>query len=337
MTQHAATPQTPNGSASIGIEIMDGGMRLLASRLTDNATLGRRWHRRLKAPPTPEEAITALNDLIDEVIAETSATYPTPETLGVALCGDVDAPNGVTLGMSHAPGWENFPLANRLAARLEIPVFLMSAVAAAGLAEATAGAGQRHREVLYLHNARTVASAWIVEGGVMSGESGRSGKLGHWLVAPDGPRCACGMRGHLDPIASSQAIVRTTIGLAAGSDESTAAMLRVSGGRAEAMTVRQVVQLGAEGESTAQHVLDQAWDALASVLANLVAALDPGIIVLGGPPAEAGEGFIGPLRERLNALCNPWRPAPEIVAGALEPHAALLGACLLPYNQWHDR
>ncbi|HKW21967.1 MAG TPA: ROK family protein [Ktedonobacterales bacterium] len=311
---------------TIGIEFTDGGTRLAAKHAA-NGTIHR---RRLAAPPTPEEAITALNNLIAEVIRDDGSPNAHPDALGVAVWGNVDPARGVTLGMPHREGWDSFPLAERLAGHWQAPVFLMPAAAAAGLAEATSGAGQHHRVVLYLHNGRTIASALIDEGAIFAGASGRAGQLAHWLVSPDGPRCACGQSGHLDPIASAQSIVRATIGLASGSDESTAAMLRVSGGRAEAMTVRQVVQLAEEGDPSARIVLERAWDALAVALVNLVATLDPDVIILGGPPAEAGDGFCQPLHDRLAILCGSWRTAPEILPGALGLRAALMGACLLP-------
>jgi glucokinase len=82
-------------------------------------------------------------------------------------------------------------------------------------------------------------------------------------------------------------------------------------------------------------VLERAWDALAVALANLVAALDPDVIILGGPPAEAGDGFSQPLRDRLAILCGSWRPTPDVLPGALGTRAALIGACLLPSHQRH--
>lgn len=329
---HTAQPDagaTLLASLGVAIEIADGGMRIVATLATDSGASGRRWRRQLNAPPSADEALIALNELIGQVLAEGTQNAKQPAALGIALWGDVEPIHGVTLGMPHAQGWEGFPLAAQLAKRWHAPVRLQSAVAAAGLAEAATRAGEQHRVVLYVHSARTIAGALIANGDIVPGASGRAGKLGHWLVNPDGPRCACGQRGHLDPIASAQAIVRRTIGLASRSDESTEAMLRVAHGRAEAMTVRQVIQLASEGDSAATTVLESAWDALAVALANLVAALDPDVIILGGPPAEAGDSFCGPVRDRLAQLCGSWRPAPAVVAGMLEPRAALTGACLM--------
>ncbi|HEU5348358.1 MAG TPA: ROK family protein [Ktedonobacterales bacterium] len=330
MAHSTQSSNAPPAMGSIGIEIADGGMRMVAAYSDDTVISRRRWRRQLSAPPTADEALTALNELIGQILDERGQGIQEPSGMGVAIWGEVDFARQVTRDMPHATGWGNFPLAERLSGRWRREVRLASAVEAAGLAEAQTGAGKHRRTVLYLHSGRTIASALIVSGAVVPGATGRAGKLGHWLVQPDGPRCACGMRGHLDPIASAQSIVRATIGLASGSDESTAAMLRVSHGRAEAMTVRQVLQLASEGDSSAQTVLERAWDALALALANLVAALDPDAIVIGGPPADAGEAFCAPLRERLATLCGAWRPIPAVLLGALEPWAALSGACLLP-------
>lgn len=322
----------PSAVVPIGIEISEGGMRMAAVR-ADKATPGRRWHRHVSAPPAPDEALAALDALIGQALDNETAPAARPAAFGLALWDEVDPERGVVRGMRHAPdptAWDDFPLAARLMERWRAPVRLQSAVAAAGLAEARLGAGQGYRVALYLHSGRTIASALIAAGEITPDATGRAGLLGHWLVAPDGPRCACGLRGHLDPLASAQSIVRATIGLASGSDESTAAMLRVSGGRAEAMTVKQVTQLAGEGDPAARTVLNRAWDALAVALANLVAALDPGVIILGGAPAEAGEAFCGPLRERLATLCGAWRPTPDLLPGNLEARtAALIGAGLL--------
>jgi glucokinase len=179
--------------------------------------------------------------------------------------------------------------------------------------------------VLYVALGRTVSAAFLLDGRLYRGAHGRSGDLAHWLVRPDGPRCSCGARGHLQPIASAQSLVRTMIGRAVDHPASEAAMLRVSGGRAEAMTAPQVARLAAEGDPVAAGVIGEAVEALAAALANLVAALDPGVVVLGGPLA-AGDAFLGPLGERLAALCRPFGAAPPLLPGALEPDPALVGA-----------
>jgi len=336
---------TSDGAPRIGLEIADSAMRLTVTLGAEPGA--RRWHARLGAPPEPAEALDAIHALIARALAS-EAPNVVSTAIGVAFWGAVDAARGQiagTFGARLAPGWEDFSLGERLAARWGGPVRIETATNAAALAEAQLGAGRGYDGVLYALLGRSVTSALVIGGRVWRGASGRAGLLGHWLASPESPlkgeagaagpapapRCICGMRGHLDPIASAQSLTRTMIGRASDDDASHAAMLRISGRRAEAMTAPQVVELAATGDPAAVSVLDDALDPLAVALANLVAVLDPGVIVIGGPLADAGDRFYAPLRERVATLSAPYRlgaEPPPIVAGALEPFAALRGAAL---------
>ena len=119
------------------------------------------------------------------------------------------------------------------------------------------------------------------------------------------------------------------IGRASDSYESTAAMLRISGGRAEAMSATQVVELAAMGDVAAQSVIEVATNALAGALAALNLTLDPGSIVIGGPLALAQDYFFQMLNERLRARSIGVSSPPQVVPGTLEPNAALTGAGIL--------
>jgi glucokinase len=118
------------------------------------------------------------------------------------------------------------------------------------------------------------------------------------------------------------------IGRAVDHPESNAAMLRVSGGRAEAMTAEQVVRLAEAGDGIARSVVDEALDALAPALSSLATALDLDAIVLGGPLVAAGQSFLDPLEARLRTLAEPSRRSSVLLGGELEPVAALIGAVL---------
>jgi glucokinase len=323
-----------------GVEITERATRFTLT--FDAAPHSRRWHTHVARSATPSQAAEIVAALLDRGLREEreepeshdpgmrAATGESNPAMGVALAdATVDATNGIIRGLRYAPGWENAPLARLLAERTGAAIRLASATNAAAVAEVLLGAGRDGDPLLYVLIARSITSSLVVGGRYLAGASGEEGQLGHWLVRPDGPRCPCGAYGHLDPIASAQSLVRNLIGRAADSDGSTAAMLRVSGGRAEAMAAAQVVQLATEGDPAARAVLDDALDALAAALANLVAVLAPAAIVIGGPLASAGDGFFGPLRARLVALRGSITPTPALRPGLLGPLAPLLGACLL--------
>lgn len=322
----AQAPHMPDTvpARRIGIEIAQSATRVTLVAASDPS--GRRWHARFPAQPAPDELVAELQSLVARVHADLSWPAGAALAVGIALWGAVDGERGIVLDERLGTDWPGFPLAARLGVALRAPTRLETATAAAALAERRQGAGQGNRVLLYVHNGRAITCA-VVAGGVLArGASGAGGMLGHVRVAPDGPRCACGGRGHLDPVASAQALVRTMIGRAADSDESTAAMLAISGGRAEAMTAAQVVTLAARGDAIAAGIVGEALAALALALANAAAVIGPDRIVIGGPFVEAGEAFFAPLNARFAALVETFQTPAPIVPAALEPQAALLGA-----------
>lgn len=326
---------------AVGVELTDSGTRLAAAMRGPEETAGgvpgmRRWHTRLPAPPTAAEAVEHLHALIARALDESgqgvwgaASDEPAPGVaIGVALAGQVDVARGVVRSMRLASGWDDFALAAALAGRWGGPVALHTTTQAAALGEARVGAARGHSSLIYLLLGRSVSAALIAGGHLWVGAHGRAGDLAHWLALPHGPRCACGIQGHLEPVASAQSLVRTMIGRAVDHPESNAAMLGISGGRAEAMSAEQVVRLASDGDPVAREVVEQALEALAPALANLVAAFDPDELVLGGPLAGAGAGFLDPLAKRVAALCGPYTTPPPLLGGELEPAAALVGAVL---------
>lgn len=319
-----------------GIELADSGMRLVAALSHERGA--RRWSARLPEPPSAAAAVEAMHELLARALRESgdpAAQSQEPDVaVGVALAGKVDARRGMVRAVPQAEGWQDFPLADALTRRWGAPAVIQTTTQAAALAEARLGAGQGHADLLYLLLGRSVSAALVLGGHVYPGAHGLAGDLAHWRVGADGPLCSCGQRGHLGPLASAQSIVRAMIGRAVDHPESSAAMQRITGGRAEAMSAAQVAELAADGDPAARAVMDEALDALAAALVNLIAALDPDAIVLGGPLAAASGSVLDPLTERVRRLSGfrtdlPGLPdLPPLLAGELEPAAALMGAVL---------
>ena len=321
-----------------GVTIARSGT-LIATAVGEPAT-ARALVARHPAPPSADEAVAAVEALVRrtaEQAEDAAGAQVVPSAVGVAVEGRVDARLGTVRALPQAPDWSGYPFASQLRTALNVPVRVCSLVDAEALAEATLGAGaaadaetdERASPLLYVALGRFVEAGIIAEGHVLAGAHGMAGMLGHVRVAEDGPRCSCGATGHLGTIASSQAVVRAMIGRASDREESLAAMLRVTGGRAEAITAPQVVALAVEGDPVAASVVGEATDALAQGLATVIALLDPALIVLAGPLADAGDAFLMPLADNLRALLRHQPDVPPLVPARLGPRAALAGALLL--------
>jgi glucokinase len=314
----------------VGIEISGSGARQTVALADLDGTILQRARRPLEYVP---ESATVL-DLIDEMLAEVAS----PERLsngrilrvGVAVGGLVDAAQGIVRTLHHAHGWDDFPLQDHFEDRFDAPCIIDNNANAAALAEVQRGTGIGERVVLYVGLGRGIGGALIVNGTIYHGTTCTAGEIGHMLVKENGPKCSCGGFGHLEALASAQAIVRTMIGLSIEHPETEAAISRVTGERAERITAEQVFRLAANGDQIARYVVDEVHTYLGIALANIVHLVNPSMIILGGPVAQAGQLLIAPLQERIEQLCLPAASQSlRIVQGSLGAEANIVGAVTL--------
>jgi glucokinase len=314
----------------LGVEMSNSGMRLSVTLADLHGQILYHARKHLHLPPVGQEAVALLQQMISETC--------TPERLkghrvlrcGVAVGAPVDARHGLVNAMDRAEGWEKLPLKDLLEQHSGIPTIVENDANTAAIGEATFGAGMGEHNLVYVGLGRGIGAGILLNNTIYHGAASMAGELGHTIVKEDGPLCRCGRRGHLEAIASAQAIVRTMIGVSVEYPETEEAIRRVTGGRAEAMTVEQVFRIAAEGDLIAQRVVGEALHYLAISLANLINVLDPGVIILGGVVALAGGLFFEPLRQMVPPLClrSPDEPV-KILPSALGSDAALKGAVAL--------
>ncbi|MBX5451870.1 ROK family protein [Thermogemmatispora sp.] len=314
----------------VGIEISGSGTRQSVALADLDGNILYQLRRPLEYIPDTTTLLQLLEAMLTEVLAPERLRGGRVLRVGVAVGGPVDASQGIVRTLYHARGWDNFPLQDYLAERLNVPCIIDNNANAAALAEVLYGAGIGERVALYVGLGRGIGGGLIVNGRIYHGVTSTAGEIGHLLVMHNGPKCSCGGYGHLEAIASAQAIVRTMIGRAVEHPETLAAIHRLTDGRAERITVGQVFELAAEGDEVARCLIDEVLTYLAFALANIVHLVNPGMIILGGSVALVGEPLIAPLRERLRTLCLPAASQHlRIVQGKLGPQASLVGAVTL--------
>ena len=155
--------------------------------------------RRTPAPPQADaqsDVATVLR-LADEVLAGEK-----PAAVGVSFGGPVDAPNGIVRLSHHVPGWEDFPLRERLQAHFGVPVNIENDANVAAFGEYRFGAGQGCSSLLYVTVSTGVGGGWVLDGRIWHGADGIAGEIGHTVADPAGPECLCGKRGCVERFAS---------------------------------------------------------------------------------------------------------------------------------------
>lgn len=229
---------------------------------------------------TPTVAGAGADAVVDRMVAigRRAKAEHAVRSVGVGVPGLYDAARGVTLLLPNLPGaWIEQPVVEPLGQALDLPVALINDARAFGLAELRLGAGRGAATMIGLTLGTGVGGVIAVAGRVHHGHDGTAGEVGHQTLEPDGPECTCGNRGCLE------AYVRADrVAAACGTDTAAAAVAAARGGDTRALD--GFAEIGA-------------W--LGIGIANLVVALTPDRVILGGGVAGAGDLLLDPIRAEL--------------------------------------
>ncbi|MEU1787432.1 ROK family protein [Streptomyces sparsogenes] len=264
----------------------------------------------------PEAVVATILDFAAELRAIGEQRYGQPAAAaGVGVPGVLDEERGIAVFAANL-GWRDVPLRALLAERLAgTPVALAHDVRMGGLAEGRIGAGEGARRFLFVSLGTGIAGAIGIDGRVDPGAHGSSGEIGHIVVRPGGPVCGCGQYGCLETLASASAVGRAWA--LAGDDP-----------EADAADCAKAVE---SGDPRAAAVWQEAVGALADGLVTGLTLLDPGVMIIGGGLAEAGETLFAPLRTAVQERIT-FQRLPSIVPAALGDTAGCLGAGLLAWD-----
>jgi glucokinase len=148
------------------------------------------------------------------------------------------------------------------------------------------------------------------------------------VVVPNGHRCPCGNRGCWEQYASGNALVREAQELCAAASPVAHRLGVECDGDPSRITGPLVTRLAREGDPAAVELLEDVGHWLGAGLADLAAAFDPGLFVVGGGVSDAGDLLLGPARAtfRRTLTGRGFRPEAQIVPAALGNDAGLVGA-----------
>jgi len=317
----------------VGIDV---GGTMLKGGVCDRGAAIVHGERRRTARDDAEALVDGIVALAGDLAAEGRRRFGADGVAGIGLAvpGLVDETRGVALRAVNLP-WRDLALAAVVGARLGLPALLSHDVRAAAAAEAALGAGRASDDFLFVAIGTGIGAAIVHGGRPFLGAHGRAGELGHVVVEPDGPPCGCGARGCLEAIASAAAIERgyaAAGGGRSGGEGAGGAVDEGDGAGADARASgREVAALAQAGDPVASEVWARAARALGAALADAVALLDPGLVVVGGGLAEAGAQLLDPVAAELAARSR-LGPPPRVVAAELGADAGCRGAALLAWR-----
>ena len=319
------------GGTSMRVGVYDSAMQLLRSTAMPTEAAG-----------GPERAVERLSAAVRELLGLVKDTQPDAQALGVGIGspGPINLRTGVLGLLPNLPGWDNFPLRDRLAESTGLPVTLECDANAAAIAEWRRGAGKTAglNSMAMLTLGTGVGSGLILGGKVWHGMFGMGGEVGHATVEPGGWLCGCGSHGCLEVYSSANGLIRLAR-QAAETEEGTPALRALVG---QPFTPLQVAQLAEQGDAAAAAAFKRLGHYLGIGIANLINTLDLPLIVVGGGVASAWPLFAPAMFQAVKEYSVVYRLVSPTQLETLEtdrtfirpallgPAAGLLGAALLP-------
>ncbi|WP_232667713.1 ROK family transcriptional regulator [Pseudonocardia sp. TRM90224] len=207
--------------------------------------------------------------------------------VGVGLPGPVQFPAGTVRVPARMPGWKDFPLRERLAQRLGLPVAVDNDTSLIALGEVAVRAN-RTATMVVVKAGTGIGCGLVTSGAVHRGAGGVAGDITHVRVdaGADIP-CGCGNTGCLETVASGAAIVKV-----------------LQGNGIEVADTGELARLCDDAQPEVIAAVRTAGRLLGEVLAAVVNFVNPDVVVLAGRLASL-EAFVAAVRGALYERCLP--------------------------------
>ncbi|MET7466101.1 ROK family transcriptional regulator [Nonomuraea sp. NPDC005501] len=255
----------------------------------------------------PEATLDLLSDAFDRLLAERVPPSVPLRGVGTGVPGPVDPATLRVVTPSRMPGWNDFPVADHLRARYDLPVLVENDANLMAAGEARSWPGCDNLMVLKVGTG--IGCGVIVNGRLHRGR-GAAGDISHVRVSSDSSViCACGHPDCLEAYASGAAL---------------SAALADAG--VEVQHTSGIVDLVNDAVPEATSMVRNAGRRIGEVLTVLVNFFNPDVVVVGGS-LSAAEPLITSIRAAVYERCLPLATRDlEIAPARAGRDAALLGA-----------
>lgn len=309
---------------AIGIDV--GGTKIAAGVVDEQG----RVLARLRADTPSSDAAAVLDvigDLVDQLRRDHDDSAGEIRALGIGAAGFVDATGSTVLFAPHLP-WRDENLRHAVADRTGLLVVVENDANAGGWAEWRFGAVQGEPDIVLVALGTGIGGAIVIDGQPYRGRFGIAGEFGHMQVVRDGLPCECGNRGCWEQYASGRVLTRRGRAAAEEGTPLGQLLLDAASGSVQDIQGSHVTEAARDGDEEAAGWFADVGDWLGVGMANLAAALDPGVFVIGGGLSDAGEMLLEPARAAFSRTLTGrgHRPEARIVPAGLGPEAGLIGA-----------
>ncbi len=268
--------------------------------------------------------IASIMDEIEEnlqgLLDSAELKWSNIEGIGVACPGFVK--DGV-INYAQNLGFNNLDLKNEFVTRFGIKTSVVNDANAAAYAEAKVGAARGAKSVVAVTIGTGIGGGMVIDGKMVEGTSGAAAEIGHMIVVPGGRQCSCGNKGCFEAYCSASALSKETRSVAVNDPE-----LLAKFGSLDNINGKTVFDLVRKKEPKILAIFDEYVKNFARGLLNIIALLEPDVIIIGGGLSKEGDGLLNPILEKLEAFGFYKTAKTQIKTAMLCNDAGIIGAAL---------
>jgi glucokinase len=298
-----------------------GGTKIAVGIVDSDGEVLARLECRTGAEGSYTDALQRVTDML-RAVAKTAQTQISG--IGIGSTGPVYPLTGEFGDVHFFPHWKGENPVADLSRAFDVRVAIENDGDAAALAEAGWGAGRNRKKLIYVTVGTGIGTGLLFDGQLYRGVDQSHPEMGHHLIDPSGPPCACGFRGCWESLAAGPAMVVWLERNAPPEYPHRAGL-----------TAKKICELACQGDEWATRAVDNESRYLAFGIANLVTMFVPEIIVLGGSVMKSAPLFLEEIRKTIVASCKlvPFEKT-ELALASLGEDSNLIGAARVWYHRF---
>lgn len=244
----------------------------------------------------PETTNNFIMEKISNILDDAKLRYSDLWGIGLGFPFPVDFDQGIPDSPPNLPLWHLYPLCELYEKKFCCPVLIDNDVNVMALGESVAGIAQNTQDFIFLKVGTGIGAGLFLEGRVYRGSKGCAGDIGHIAIDGETKLCHCGNQGCLETITAAPAIARKGLDVALTEESYVLASILKKHGR---IVAEDVGNAALRGDMFAIQIMQESGRKIGLVLAKLVNFTNPDMIVIGGGVAQAGNIFLGAVREAI--------------------------------------
>tara|TARA_Y100000310_G_scaffold241784_1_gene245898 strand:- start:62696 stop:63556 length:861 start_codon:yes stop_codon:yes gene_type:complete len=275
----------------IGVDL--GGTNVKAALITSKGRIIKKYETPTQ---TKKGTKTVINNIISSIKEVKSGKI---SGIGIGSPGPLNYKTGTITNPVNLP-FHNTPLRKIIQNKFKIKAFLDNDANCFALAEATFGYGKKYENIVGITLGTGIGGGFVINKKIYHGRN-NAAELGHMTINYDGPKSRCKNHGCIETHVAARGIKKTF-----GSSNP-----------------HSIYQLALKGNKKAIKTFDSMGNYLGIGLTNIIYALDPDIIVVGGKISNSWKFFSKSMNK---AVKERYFSKPQKIVKSNLKEAGILGA-----------